>query len=194
MYWGEQIRPYCQGNSRPGANCQRGVQRISALCLEDNSKLPTTHKTVPLKRKLVKSAESKAIAYIELRQSVIAARVIGVLNSVCFARRKRVVVERLGIRVGGKKLQAARHMLVRCDPNRVVMGVASAVDLVDGSIGAVRIWGLALRRNDGAGQRQCREWPSRTVEPVGDERLVDVLRELQVRPLHAYIGNLQSEA
>src|SRR6266481_7133451 len=117
---------------------------VPGLRLDDRTDLPSTHKAVRFERQLVKPAQDEAVPDIELRRTVIPARVICILQDVRFVTRQRIVIERLRIGVGGQELQPAGEMLVESDPQRVVVRVSVAIHLVDGAESASRMRSRAL--------------------------------------------------
>src|SRR6266478_9726699 len=77
-----------------------GIQRIASLCLGDDADLPPGHEAVRFEWQLVKPAQDKAVADVELRRAIVTARVVCVLKDVGLAGGQGVVIERLRIGVG----------------------------------------------------------------------------------------------
>src|ERR1700682_1790694 len=86
------------------------------------------------------------------------------------------------------------EVLVQRYPKSVVIRVSVAVHLVDVAERASRLWCGALRRQNGTRGRKGWERPRRTVDAVRNERLIDVLIQLEVRALHSNVSNAQAHA
>ena len=69
----KQVRSDRQRDARSRTDGQIGIDRIAALHLVDDTKLPPTYKAVGLERQLVESAQNKAVTCVKLRKTVIAA-------------------------------------------------------------------------------------------------------------------------
>src|SRR5207249_3440136 len=133
---------------------------------------------------------------VKLRESVIAAGVVGILDDQGFARGERVVVEGFGEGIGTLELQAVGEMLIDGGPEGIAVGVSSAVDLAvatEIAQRADRIRRRTLRGKHGTCQRKRGKRPSRAVDTIGDEGLINVLRKLQVSSLHSHISHFNSQ-
>jgi len=100
------IRAHGERDARTGTDDEGRVERIAGLRLGDNTELPAGDEAVALERKLVETAEDKAMTGIEFGRAIIATRIIRVLQEVGFTSGERIVIERLGERVGSDKTQA----------------------------------------------------------------------------------------
>src|SRR2546421_1279825 len=86
------------------------------------------------------------------------------------------------------------EVLIQRNPKGVVVRVSVAVHLVDVAERASRPWCGALRRQNGTRGRKGWEGPRRTVNAIRNERLIDILIQLQVRALHSNVSNGQAHA
>src|SRR2546429_264273 len=86
------------------------------------------------------------------------------------------------------------EVLVQRNPKGVVVRVSVAVHLVDVAERASRLWCGALRRQNGTRGRKGWEGPRRTVNAIRNERLIDILIQLEVRALHSNVSNGEAHA
>src|SRR5438477_611271 len=129
------------------------------------------------------------MANVELRWAIISARIVRVFEDVGLAGGQRVVVERLRIRVGAKQFEAVSEVLIDGGPQRIVVGISSAIHLINITQRAERMRCSALRRQNGTAGRKGGERPRRSVDAVRNQRLIDVLIQLQVGSLHSNVSN-----
>jgi len=76
----KRIRANGQGDSWSGANGQRRGKRAASLRLLCDPELPTRYEAVRLKGQLVETAQNEAMPDVKFRESIIAARVVSVLE------------------------------------------------------------------------------------------------------------------
>src|SRR5437016_14460149 len=86
------------------------------------------------------------------------------------------------------------EVLVQRNPKGVVVRVSVAVHLVDVAERASRLWCGALRRQNGTRGRKGWEGPRRTVNAIRNERLIDILIQLEVRALHSNVSHGEAHA
>jgi len=86
------------------------------------------------------------------------------------------------------------EVFVQRDPKGVVVRVSVAVHLIDISERTGWMRRCALRRQYGT--RGRKPWKGRveTVNAIRNERLIDVLSQLEVRALHSDVRNAQAHA
>src|SRR5690349_16960798 len=123
------VRPDNQGDAWPGADGQCGVDRASRLRLLSEPELPAGNGAVRLEGQFVEAAKNETMADVKLRWAIISSRIVGILQQDALARGQGVVVQGLGEGVGSLELQAVGKVLVNRSPQRVVVGITSAVDL-----------------------------------------------------------------
>src|SRR5258706_7021728 len=89
------VWPNGQRDTRTRSNGNRRADGTAGLRLGEQTQLPATHQAIALERQRVEAAQREAVAHVEFRRSVIAARIVGVLQYQAFPGRQGVVIQRL---------------------------------------------------------------------------------------------------
>ena len=141
--------------------------------MHDSGKLPALNQLVLAERQLIKSADHKPMARVKVRQPMIAADVVAVLQRDSL-RALRAVVRRLRKGVRSVELKTFRQALSGGYPECIV--VRNARSLALGNVQQGDAGG------DWATSGKGREWPRRHQRCI-QKCLVQISRLPQVRPL-----------
>src|SRR3984885_4011062 len=101
----ELIRPDRERRAGRRTNRQKRCNRIATLGHGNYADLPSGNEAIAFEGELIEAADDDAVAHVEFRGAVIAARIVNILQGNGVAGTDRAVIERMGIRVGGEKLE-----------------------------------------------------------------------------------------